>query len=94
MACYAFCLPERRGGLSIGCSNSTVYGNVAYNNGAGFPEPGIILRYADTTYNANQKGARIGGTVFLLLIGFLVFMQIVITSSCFRGSLCLCRKPS
>ena len=31
---------------------------------------------------------------FLLLIGFLVFMQIVITSSCFRGSLCLCRKPS
>jgi hypothetical protein len=67
---------------------------LAYDNGAGFRSQEFILRYADTTYNANQRGARIGGTVFLVLIGFLVFMQIVITSSCFRGSLCFCRKPS
>jgi hypothetical protein len=40
------------------------------------------------------KGARESEERFLVLIGFLVFMQIVITSSCFRGSLCFCRKPS
>jgi hypothetical protein len=41
-----------------------------------------------------KRARESGGTVFLLLVGFLVFMQILITSSCFRGSLCFCRKPS